>query len=134
MIVATPDGVEDRAVTRDLADRPSLSDEQVHAVAQLLKKVGGHYGWPQDIEWGWKRDRLYQFQSRPVTTIQPRWTRDDPAERFPNPITPLSWDFIRARSAARCLTRWPCWGCRRSRGTGIRHSTTTSTVTRTRSS
>ena len=94
MIVATPDGVEERAVTRDLADRPSLSDEQVHAVAQLLKKVDGHYGWPQDIEWGWKRDRLYQFQSRPVTTIQPRWTRDDPAERFPNPITPLSWDFI----------------------------------------
>src|SRR5262249_21688744 len=94
MIVATPDGVEERAVTRDLADRPSLSDEQVHAVAQLLKKVDGHYGWPQDIEWGWKRDRLYQFQSRPVTTIQPRWTRDDPAERFPNPITPLSSDFI----------------------------------------
>src|SRR5262252_8426159 len=41
MIVATPDGVEERAVTRDLADRASLSDEQVHAVAQLLKKVDG---------------------------------------------------------------------------------------------
>src|SRR5262249_60481953 len=77
-----------------LADRRMLSDDDVQQLDQLLEKVDGHYGGAQDIEWGWKRDRLYQFQSRPVTTIQPRWARDDPAERFPNPITPLSWDFI----------------------------------------
>ena len=37
---------------------------------------------------------LYLLQSRPVTTIQARWTRDESAERFPNPMTPLSWDFV----------------------------------------
>jgi hypothetical protein len=34
--------------------------------------------------------------SRAVTTIQPRCTRDEPAERFPNPMTPLTWDFLGA--------------------------------------
>ena len=77
------------------ADGPCLSDEQVQAVARLLQQVEAHYGWPQDIEWGWREAKLYQFQSRPVTTIQPRWTRDESAERFPLPMTPLTWDFIR---------------------------------------
>jgi rifampicin phosphotransferase len=94
MLAATPAGVEERAVLPALADQPCLSDEQMQAIAQLLKRVETHYGWPQDIEWGWKGDALYQFQSRPVTTIQPRWTRDESAERFPNPITPLTWEFI----------------------------------------
>ena len=35
------------------------------------------------------------LQSRPVSAIPPRWTRDESAERFPNPITPLVWDFTR---------------------------------------
>jgi pyruvate,water dikinase len=94
MVVAAPSGVEERPVPAELADRPCLDDAQVRAVAELLKRVEAHYGWPQDIEWGWKGEALYQFQSRPVTTFPPRWTRDESAERFPNPMTPLTWDFI----------------------------------------
>jgi pyruvate,water dikinase len=94
MMAPTPTGVEDRPVPPDLADRPCLSDEQVQSIGQLLRRVEEHYGWPQDIEWGWKENQLYLFQSRPVTTILPRWTRDESAERFPNPMTPLTWDFI----------------------------------------
>jgi pyruvate,water dikinase len=95
MLAATPGGVEERPVDAALADKACLSDAQIQEVAGLLKRVAAHYGWPQDIEWGFKAGRLYQFQSRPVTTIQPRWTRDDSAERFPNPTTPLTWDLIR---------------------------------------
>jgi pyruvate,water dikinase len=95
MIVATSGGTEERAVPAAQADVPCLSDEQVQAVGKLLQQVEAHYGWPQDIEWGWRDGKLYQFQSRPVTTIQPRWTRDESAERFPLPMTPLTWDFIR---------------------------------------
>lgn len=94
MIVPSGTEVEERHVAAELADQPSLSHEQLQAVGQLLKRVEAHYGWPQDIEWGWKGEALYLFQSRPVTTFQPSWTRDESAERFPNPITPLSWDFI----------------------------------------
>ncbi len=95
MVVPTADGVEERPVPSEMADRPCLDDGQVLEIARLLKKVEEHYGWPQDIEWGWQGGRLWQFQSRPVTTFQPRWTRDESAERFPQPMTPLSWDLIR---------------------------------------
>jgi pyruvate,water dikinase len=94
LVAPTPAGVENRPVPPELADRACLSDEQVRAIGQLLGRVEEHYSWPQDIEWGWQGGTLYLFQSRPVTTIQPRWTRDESAERFPNPMTPLTWDFI----------------------------------------
>ena len=29
-----------------------------------------------------------------MTAAEPRWTRDESAERFPNPMSPLTWDFI----------------------------------------
>jgi pyruvate,water dikinase len=94
MIDATADGAEARPVSADLADTPCLTEAQLRAVAELLKKVEAHYGWPQDIEWGWRGEALFLFQARPVTTFQPRWTRDESAERFPRPMTPLSWDFL----------------------------------------
>jgi phosphohistidine swiveling domain-containing protein len=93
-ILAALDGTTESSVPAHLADQPSLSDQQLTSIAQLLQRIEAHYGWPQDIEWGIHEDRLYLFQSRPVTTLQPRWTRDESAERFPNPMTPLSWDFI----------------------------------------
>jgi pyruvate,water dikinase len=106
MVAATPDGAEERPVPADRADRPCLDDAQLLEVAKLLKKVEYHYGWPQDIEWGFAGGKLWQFQSRPVTTFPPRWTRAESAERFPQPMTPLSWDFIRVafrRSLAHSL-------------------------------
>ncbi len=94
MIVATADGTAEQHVPAELADVACLSAAQIQAVAQLLKMVEAHYGWPQDIEWGWLGESLFLFQARPVTTFQPRWTRDESAERFPQPMTPLSWDFL----------------------------------------
>jgi len=96
MIVGTAAGVAEEHVPPELADVSCLTDEQIQAVARLLKQVEAHYGWPQDIEWGMQGGQLYLFQARPVTTIQPRWTRDESAERFPGPMTPLSWDFLSA--------------------------------------
>jgi len=106
MLVPTPDGVEERRIEAKDADRPCLSDERIQEVARLLQRVETHYGWPQDIEWGWHEGRLYQFQSRPVTTLPPRWTRDESAERFPRPMTPLTWDLFESafrQSAAHSL-------------------------------
>lgn len=94
MLVPTPDGVAERPVEPERADHSCLSDQQIEEIARLLRRVEAHYGWPQDIEWGWQDGRLYQFQSRPVTTLPPRWTRDESAERFPRPMTPLTWDLF----------------------------------------
>ncbi|MEO5913416.1 MAG: PEP/pyruvate-binding domain-containing protein [Luteolibacter sp.] len=72
----------------------SLSDGQLKDLADLLARVEEDYGFPQDIEWAFADDHLWLLQSRPITTIPPLWTRDESAERFPNVITPLTWDFV----------------------------------------
>jgi pyruvate,water dikinase len=94
LLAPTPGGVAERPVNAEAVDQPSLTDEQVREIARLLLKAEAHFGWPQDIEWGIEAGRLYQLQSRPVTTLPPRWTRDTSAERFPRPMTPLTWDLM----------------------------------------
>ena len=94
MLVPVADGIEERLIEPERVNRACLSDSQIQQVAGLLLRVEAHYGWPQDIEWGFQDGRLYQFQSRPVTTLPPRWTRDMSAERFPRPMTPLTWDLF----------------------------------------
>ncbi len=74
--------------------KPSLNDGQLAAVADLLVRVEASYAFPQDIEWAFADGELWLLQSRPITTIPPCWTRDESAERFPNVITPLTWDFV----------------------------------------
>ena len=73
---------------------PSLSPDQLTQIADLALRVEQLYQFPQDIEWGFSSNQLFLLQSRPITTIPPRWTRDESAERFPTAITPLTWDFI----------------------------------------
>jgi len=63
-------------------------------LTDLLLRIEASYRFPQDIEWGFADGQLFLLQSRPITTIPPRWTRDESAERFPNVITPLTWDFV----------------------------------------
>lgn len=76
------------------ARQPCLNAPQLAELAKLVLRVETSYGFPQDIEWGFANGRLHLLQSRPVTSIPPRWTRDESAERFPNVITPLTWDFV----------------------------------------
>lgn len=72
----------------------SLNDSQCAAVARLARQAQRFFGFPQDIEWAFCGDALYLLQSRPVTFIPERWTRDESAERFPNAVTPLTWDLV----------------------------------------
>ncbi len=95
-VVPAADGVAEETIPAELADVPCVDEAELREVATLLKKIEAHYGWPQDIEWGFYKGELFLFQSRAVTTIQPRYTRDESAERFPNPMTPLTWDFLGA--------------------------------------
>lgn len=94
-VVPSGNGVRETRVPAADRDRPALSDEQRRAVAELLRRAEAHFGWPQDVEWAFAGGRLWILQSRPVTAIPPRWTRDESAERFPGPMSPLSWSFIR---------------------------------------
>lgn len=76
--------------------RPALTKEQTTAVAELAVAAENHFGFAQDIEWAVHDGRIYLLQSRPITRVAPRWTRDESAERFPTPVTPLTWDLVEA--------------------------------------
>jgi pyruvate,water dikinase len=93
-VVATSDGTAEARVDPTEAERPCLSAAQLDRLADLLLRVERSYRFPQDIEWGFVGGELHLLQARPITTIPARWTRDESAERFPNVITPLTWDFV----------------------------------------
>jgi pyruvate,water dikinase len=92
-LLSTDAGTERVPVDADRRDEPSLSDADLGLLRDLVMRVERFHAFPQDTEWASADGELYLLQSRPVTEFPARWTRDESAERFPNPITPLTWDF-----------------------------------------
>ena len=84
---------EEADLPESMRQRESLLDEQAVSIAQLAQAAEKHFGSPQDIEWAIDADQLFVLQSRPITELPEHWTRQESAERFPSPITPLTWDF-----------------------------------------
>ena len=69
---ATGAGVIDEEVAADQQNIACLSDDELHALVDIAKRVERHYGRPQDIEWAIARDILpnenvFLLQSRPET-------------------------------------------------------------------
>ncbi|MFH0945778.1 MAG: PEP/pyruvate-binding domain-containing protein [Planctomycetota bacterium] len=93
-IVSSASGTREIEIDAAAGAEPSLCAEQLKQLADLLVRVEESYAFPQDIEWAFADGELWLLQSRPITTIPPRWTRDESAERFSNVITPLTWDFV----------------------------------------
>lgn len=46
-----------------------LSEQELTAVALLVKDIENHYYFPQDIEWAIENKRVFIVQSRPITTM-----------------------------------------------------------------
>ena len=95
-VVSAASGTREIHLAGADAAKPSLREGQLTALAELLVRVEANYAFPQDIEWAFADGSLWLLQSRPITTLPARWTRDESAERFPNVITPLTWDFVEA--------------------------------------
>ncbi len=93
-VVGTASGTTQVTLSALESSAPSLTPDQLTQIAELALRVEEHYHFPQDIEWGVANNQVFLLQSRPITTIPPRWTRDESAERFPTAITPLTWDFV----------------------------------------
>lgn len=93
-VVNTAQGTVEVAVDDAAANQVSMSPAQLSELASLMLRVETSYQFPQDIEWAMSGGKLWLLQSRPITTIPPRWTRDESAERFPNVITPLAWEMV----------------------------------------
>ena len=68
----------------------------VGQVAVLARELEDRYhGIPQDIEWSYDGQQLWLLQARPITTLQPIWTRKIAAEVIPGLIRPLTWSINR---------------------------------------
>ncbi len=65
-------------------------------VAQIAREIEDiHHGIPQDLEWTYDGQQLWLLQARPITTLQPIWTRKIAAEVIPGAIKPLTWSINR---------------------------------------
>ncbi|MFP4134098.1 MAG: glycerol-3-phosphate acyltransferase [Halothece sp.] len=65
-------------------------------VARLARELEGRfYDLPQDIEWTYDGQQLWILQARPITNLQPIWTRKIAAEVIPGLIRPLTWSINR---------------------------------------
>ncbi|MEQ1525570.1 MAG: PEP/pyruvate-binding domain-containing protein [Gallionella sp.] len=93
-IINATQGIAEVVVDAQAANQVSMNKDQLAKLADLMCRVEATYQFPQDIEWAIHNEKLWLLQSRPVTTIPPRWTRDESAERFPNVITPLAWEMV----------------------------------------
>jgi phosphohistidine swiveling domain-containing protein len=95
-IVSADDGTRTVELPAGRARARSLSDAELSELWKLAIAVERLAGFPQDIEWATSGGRVFLLQSRPITKLPDRWTRDESAERFPNAVTPLSWDYAGA--------------------------------------
>lgn len=81
---------------------PVLTPGQARAVADLARRVGAHYGRPQDVEWAFEGQRLFLLQSRPITTLpsyEPDaigiWDNSNIVESYPGVVSPFTFTFAR---------------------------------------
>ena len=64
-------GTQELPVEPDCQQQPALTDAQVVRLAQLGRRIEGHFGLPQDIEWCLVDGGFQIVQSRPITTLFP---------------------------------------------------------------
>ena len=64
-------GTQEETIDPVRQEQPALTDAQVVRLAQLGRRIEGHFGLPQDIEWCLVDDSFQIVQSRPITTLFP---------------------------------------------------------------
>ncbi|MEM1366873.1 MAG: glycerol-3-phosphate acyltransferase [Cyanobacteria bacterium P01_H01_bin.15] len=73
-----------------------LPEAVIIAIAKITRELEDRYhGLPQDVEWTHDGEQLWLLQSRPISTLQPIWTRKIAAEVIPGNIRPLTWSINR---------------------------------------
>ena len=64
-------GTRELPIEVERRGQPALTDAQVVRLARLGRRIEGHFGQPQDIEWCLVDDGYQIVQSRPITTLFP---------------------------------------------------------------
>src|SRR4030042_4297046 len=63
------DGIHLEPLPADLSDKPPLTDVELGEIFNYVLKSEKHFGAPQDVEWTFRKEKLFILQSRPITTI-----------------------------------------------------------------
>jgi phosphoenolpyruvate synthase/pyruvate phosphate dikinase len=63
------EGTHLEPLTPDLSGKPPLNDDEIGEIFNHVLKSEKHFGAPQDVEWTFRKERLFILQSRPITTI-----------------------------------------------------------------
>ncbi len=119
-VMTAPDaqGTSEVAVEPAQRENPALSPAQVSELARLGRTLEALFQQPQDVEWAVAAGQVLLLQARPVTTLAAPsgppgddawptldgfpeqafdfWTQQDLGERWPDPITPLTWSISEA--------------------------------------
>jgi phosphoenolpyruvate synthase/pyruvate phosphate dikinase len=53
-----------------------LTEAQISEFADLIMRIENHYGFPCDIEWAFEKGKFYIVQSRPITTLLNKVTKE----------------------------------------------------------
>lgn len=71
MIVKMSDkgDVKEVNVAKNKRNKQKLTGQEIIELAEIVIKIEGHYGAPQDVEWTYKDGKFYIVQSRPITTL-----------------------------------------------------------------
>ncbi len=121
MTIPATEGTRNVPVPLERQDLPVLSAKQAEELIRLGLAIEQLFGTPQDIEWAISGNLIFILQARPVTAFpdpptpatdtdaghapwpaplgkRPHpfdlWTRVDLGERWPQPVTPLTWSFF----------------------------------------
>lgn len=99
----------------------SLSDEELFALAGVIKEIEKAFGYPVDVEWVFDAQQLWVVQARPVTTIHPvshltnddcEWSRANFKETMPEVPSPMGLAFLESFMDRYILAHYRRLGCR----------------------
>lgn len=104
--IVVDDEVHHHRLEGERASAPSLSDDQVKAVARMAKQVERHFGRPQDIEWALDpatadgEPAVVLLQSRPETvwSLKPREAKTHAASNLLDGVVQTLLTPIKVRS------------------------------------
>ncbi|MFH0752563.1 MAG: phosphoenolpyruvate synthase [archaeon] len=69
-----------RSLPPDKRKEQVLNDHEIAVLTQLTKRIEHHYGKAQDMEWAIEGSKIYITQSRPVTTLKKRESKEETKE------------------------------------------------------
>ena len=103
-------GTREEEIEPALQNRQALTDGEILILELMARRIEGHFGRPQDIEWCLAGGAFYIVQSRPITTLFPIPDAGDDGNRvyvsvghqqmMTDPMKPLGLSLFQLTSAA----------------------------------